>query len=420
VLVVAISLVGAPASAWAQAGWFLIPSFSLTESFDDNIFGSSSNRQSDFISRFTPGLQGGYRSEPFSLLVNSAFDAEVFAKNTDQTDATSGKHAGLSLKYLPTRPLTLSLDVTYLETRSLAVLTQGLAPTPAVAATGTAAAPPGTPPAATPPPGTTPPGTTPATTTTQAQATPTLANTLQRGRQLTTVLSVSPNASYQVTPATTGTAGYSYTHTTQEAGVTNTSHQVRLGASHQFTLLDTGTLDYHFDIFQDSGSASSTTTSNAVTLGWKRQLTPQTLLSLAGGPRFSSGGVSPEVNASLSHEFKVFDELMRALVMYSRSEGFVIGQAGTVNTEVYSGNIAIEPIRSFTINLGGGVTKLTGGTSPDTTTYWVNLGVSYQILKWLAARGSYSYTLQDQRGGNINHNVISLGLDASYPYRVDQ
>jgi hypothetical protein len=419
VLVVAISLVGAPASAWAQAGWFLIPSFQLTESFDDNIFGSSSNRQSDFISRFTPGLQGGYQSEPFTLLVNSSFDAEVFARNTDQTNATSGKHAGMTLRYLPTRPLTLSLDVAYLETRSLAVLTQGLVPTPAAAPTGTAAAPPGTTPPGTTPPATTPPGTTPATTT-QAAPTPTLANTLQRGRQLTTVLSVSPNASYQVTPATTGTSGYSYTHTTQEAGVTNTSHQVRLGASHQFTLLDTGTLDYKFDIFADSGSESSTTTSNAVTLGWKRQLTPQTLLSLAGGPRFSGGGVSPEVNASLSHEFKVFDERMRALVMYSRSEGFVIGQTGTVNSEVYSGSILIEPIRSFQVNVGGGVTKLTGGTSPDTTTYGVNVGVSYQILKWLAARGSYSYTLQDQRGGNIHHNLISLGFDASYPFRIDQ
>src|SRR4029077_13869260 len=100
--------------------------------------------------------------------------------------------------------------------------------------------------------------------------------------------------------------------------------------------------------------------------------------------------------------------------------GFVGGEGGRVKPRGSPRKLRIEPIRSFQVNLGSGVSKLTGGTSPDTTTYWVKLGVSYQILKWLAARGSYSYTLQDQRGGNIHHNVISLGLDASYPYRVDQ
>jgi hypothetical protein len=412
-LVVVIVLVGAPASAWAQAGWFLLPSFQLTESFDDNIFGSSSNRQSDFISRFTPGLQGGYQSEPLTLLISSSFDAEVFAKNPDQNDATSGKHAGMSFRYLPIRPLTLSMDVAYTETRSLTLLTQALAPTPAAAPIGAAA--PGTPPAGSPAPGTPPPVTTPPPTT---QTTPTTANTLQTGRQKTTVLSVSPNVSYQFTPLTSGTSGYTYTHTTEENSVSNTSHQVRLGASHQFTLLDTGTLDYFLDIFGDS--QSSTTTSNAITFGWKRQLTPVTLLSLAGGPRFSSGGVSPEVNASLSHEFKVFGERLRALLMYSRSEGFVIGQTGTVNSEVFSGGLAIEPIRSLQINVGSSVSRLTGGTTSDTTTYGVNVGVSYQIYKWLVARGSYTYSLQDQQGPNIYHNVISLGLDASYPFRIDQ
>jgi hypothetical protein len=411
---VAISLVGAPASAWAQAGWFLIPSFQLTESFDDNIFGTSTNRQSDFISRFTPGLQGGYQSEPFTLLVSSAFDAEVFAKNPDQNDATSGKHAGMTLRYVPDRPWTLSLEVAYTETRSLSVLTQALTPTPAVTPTGTGTAQPGTTPPATTPPGTTP-GTTPATTT---QATPTPANTLQSGRQRNTILGVSPTAAYQVTPLTMGTSTYSYTQASQEGGTSNSAHQVRLGVSHQFTLIDTGNLDYILSIFSDSESSSST--SNAVTLGWTRQLTPQTMASVSGGPRFSGGGVSPEINASLSHEFKAFENRVQASLTYTRSQGFVIGQSGTVNTEVLSGGIMFEPIRSLQVNVRGGVARLTGGTGPDTTTYGTNVGVSYLIYKWLSARAAYSYSLQDQTSGNISHNVISFGFDATYPIRIDQ
>jgi hypothetical protein len=221
-----------------------------------------------------------------------------------------------------------------------------------------------------------------------------------------------------VTPLTMGTSTYSYTQASQEGGTSNSAHQVRLGVSHQFTLIDTGNLDYILSIFSDSESSSST--SNAVTLGWTRQLTPQTMASVSGGPRFSGGGVSPEINASLSHEFKAFENRVQASLTYTRSQGFVIGQSGTVNTEVLSGGIMFEPIRSLQVNVRGGVARLTGGTGPDTTTYGTNVGVSYLIYKWLSARAAYSYSLQDQTGGNISHNVISFGFDATYPIRIDQ
>ena len=97
---------------WAQvsaplgtAAWYLIPSFRLPESFDDNIFGSSSNRQSDFVTRFNPGLQGGYSSDPFTVLLSSGFEADVFAKHTELTDPTTGWNAGANLRYLPFRRL---------------------------------------------------------------------------------------------------------------------------------------------------------------------------------------------------------------------------------------------------------------------------------------------------------------------------
>lgn len=381
-IVFAIVLASGQARAWAQAGWYLTPSLQLSESFDDNIFGSSSNQQSDFISRFSPGLQGGYRSDPVTLLVNGGFDAEVFAKNPQLNDATSGWHTGLNLQYLPTRPLTLGLNVAYTDTRSLTTLSQAL--------------------------------------TAPSLAAPAPATTLEFGRQKTTFLSAAPSLAYQFTPLTSGTSRYTFTQTTQEGGTKNTAHQPQLGLARRFTPLDTGTLNYRLDIFESSGS--STTTSHTPTIGWTRQLTPRTTGSLQAGPRFSSdGSVHPEVSASLTHEFKVADRMGRASLAYAHSEGFVIGQAGTVTTDTGSGSIAFEPLRLLQVSVGPAVTKLSGGTTTrDTTTYGVTAAASYQILRWLAARANYNFFYQDQTGPAIRRNVFTLSLDVTYPVRVDQ
>jgi len=371
----AIVLASGHAPAWAQAGWYLIPSFQLTEVFDDNIFGSTSGQRSDFISRFSPGLQAGYRSQPLTLLASTSFDAEVFANNPQQNDAMRGKHAGMNFKYLQILPLTLGLDVAYTETRSLSTLTPIL--TPDVPA-----------------------------------------NTLEFGRRRTTFLSASPSVAYEFTPLTSGTSGYSYTNTTLEGGTTNTGQQARLGLSHRFTPLDTGTFDYRLNVFEDS--TSSTTTFHALTVGWRRQLTPQTTVSVQAGPRFSGGTVSPDFNALLAHEFKMFDQRARASLGYSRSEGFVIGQAGSVKIESVTGSIGVQPLQLLQMSLGGSFTRLSGGTSSDTTAYGVTAEASYQILRWLTARASYRFGLQDQNTGDIRHNVFSLSLAASYPIRIDQ
>jgi len=378
-IVLAILLAGGYLPAWAQAGWYLTPSFQVSESFDDNIFGSPTNRQSDFVSRFSPGLEAGYRSEPFTLLAGGGFDAEVFARNPELNDATSGWHGGLNLQYLPTRPLTLGLNVGYTETRSLPTLTQSL--------TNLTLANPLNP-----------------------------ANTVQQGRQKSTVFSASPTLAYQFTPLTSGNSSYSYTHSTFEGGATNTVHGAQLSVSHQVTRLDTGTLSYLLGVFESSGAP--TEISNAFTLGWTRQFTPQTTVSLQAGPRFSDGSVDPEIHASLAHQFKLFDQLARASLAYSYTQGFVVGQAGPVNTQSLSGSLGFEPLRSLLVTVGSGVTRFSDGTGVDTTTYGVSAGASYQVLRWLTARATYSFSYQEQSTGNIPRNVVSVALEMAYPMRL--
>jgi hypothetical protein len=51
----------------------------------------------------------------------------------------------------------------------------------------------------------------------------------------------------------------------------------------------------------------------------------------------------------------------------------------------------------------------------------VTAGATYQIFRWLTARANYTYYHQEQNpGGTIPHNIVLIGLDFSYPVRVDQ
>ena len=359
------------------------PSLSLSESFDDNIFATSSGRESDFILRISPGLEGGYRSEPFTLLANGGFESDIFAKNPQLNDPTTGWHAGLTGQYLPIRSLTLSANVSYLETKSLPTLTQGL-------------------------------------TALALQNPLNPANAIQSGRQKTTLLSASPSVAYQITPGTAATSAFAYTYSTFEGGATNTVYTTQLGLSHQVTTLDTATLNYVVSVFESPGV--STQVSNTPTIGWTRQFSPRTTVMLSGGPSFHEGSVSPSVNIQLTHQFKLFDWVARAALGYSYSQGFVIGQSGLQNTQLGSGSIGVEPMRSLQVTLGATASKYesSSGTSPSTTTYGVAITATYQIVRWLSARASYSFSYQVERGGNIPHNVVSIGLDATYPVRVDQ
>ncbi len=366
-----------PALPGVSAGWYLIPSFALTAEFDDNIFATSSNRKSDFISRFSPGLAGGYRSEPFSLLLKGGFDAEVFAEHSELNDATSGWHVGLDAQYLPTRPLTLGLAFSYIETNTTSTLPTAVGLTPAVTAPATV---------------------------------------LEFGRVRATFLTMSPSVVYQFTPVTAGMAAYTYVHDTIQGGVSTTLHTTQLRLGHQFTSLDTGILGFRNTVYENEGFP--TTVDYAPTVGWIRQLTPVTRLTLEGGPLFTSdGSVGPNVGARLEHEFKV----AKVGLGYSRTQGFVLGQPGVVRTETFQGTVSFEPIKSLLVSVGPALTKLHGERTLDTNFYELAASASYPILRWLTARATYRFGYQEQLGaGDIFRNVFNVSLEASYPYRIGQ
>ena len=367
-VVAGIPTVGSAQEVSLSSGWFITPSFSLAEEFDDNVFVSTTDPQSDFITRFTPGVQLGYRSTPFTLLASSSIDAEIFADNTE-LNGVNRKRAALEMKYLPFRLLTTSLNVAYFETET---------PTDLVPTTG-----------------------------------------LQLGRTRATQLSVIPAAIYQITSLDTASASYAYFRDTLEGGLDNYTHRVRLGYSRQLTSLDLGSINYRLHVFASQDNA--TTFTNTPTLAWKRQLTPNTVLTLEAGPRFVSGGpaftddtVEPEAHAGIEHTFKQ----AKVALEYHRTEAVVVGRPGKVELESVTGSVEIEPVRLLKLRFQPGYYRTFDGEDPTATVYGFLLGGLYQIKSWLAARLDYRFAYQKQADDTLPHNIVTLSLDFVYPIRV--
>lgn len=377
-LTLGVALWLCPATAWAQfteltravpTGWVITPSFSIAEEYDDNVFVSNTNKQWDFITRFTPGLELGYRSDPFTLLLSGSIDAEIFARNTELSDPANRKRAGLHFKYLPYRLLTLGLDVSYFETNT---------PSELVPTTG-----------------------------------------LQLGRSRATELNVTPSVGYAISAIDTVTASYSYILDTFEGGTDNTTHRVKLGYARHLTALDTGAINYRLHVFENEGGGPTTIT-NTPTLAWTRQLTPNTLLTLEGGPRFVTDDpfrdnvVEPEAHGRIEHTFR----LAKVALDYIRSEAVVVGRPGKVEVEAVSGLVEVEPVRLLRVRFEPGFYRTFGGADPEARVYGFLLTGLYPITSWLTSRLNYRFAYQDQAGETLPHNIVTLSLDVVYPVRV--
>jgi opacity protein-like surface antigen len=353
---------------WAQAGWYVTPSFSLTEEYDDNLFSAQSGTtKGDFITRYTPGVRAGYQSAPLTVLGSYSIDGEIFAKNTDHNNQLARHLAGLHVEYSPRPPVQLGLNATYTITQTPSELNQD---------TGI---------------------------------------DVQRGNTGRRY-AISPSAYYQFDSLTSGSANYSYTHS-EASGVSTAAHRASLDLSRALSAKDSASAGYGLSYFDVSGVTS---TSHFVTLGYTRSLTEHTVMSLKAGPRFTEGTINYQASANLSHEFK----LAKTALAYSRSETTLIGRGGTVNVDAVTGTVSFEPLRNLVVNVAPSVRWVSRGEgagddiSRTTTVYAIGAGASYLITSWLNAQANYRYSLQQSTGADVSHNIFSINLTAIYPIRV--
>ena len=161
VAVAVLLLLGMPALARAQAGWYLTPTLSLAEEYQSNVFGTSSNEESDFVTRIAPGLIVGYFSDPLQFSLSYSTDGQIFAENSQLNNFGDNQRAGLNVRYAPEGRWTLGLTGSFVRTEDSGDLivprpssdTPAQGPTPPTPTPAPGAPPtPGTPPTSAAPP----------------------------------------------------------------------------------------------------------------------------------------------------------------------------------------------------------------------------------------------------------------------------
>lgn len=356
-----------PTAALAQAGYYVTPSFSFTETYNDNILLTPSNGKGDFISRFTPGILAGYESAPLTLLGGYNFDGEIFAHNTDLNAAMARQNASLDFKYLPTQLLTLALKGDYTET---------LAPRELNVLSGIAG-----------------------------------------GRARANHFLLDPSMAYRFDPLTKGTVGYTFTKDRLSGGVTTDTHVGKIGLDRRITPRDTASLEFTYRQFVFD--MDETARSYAIVPGWTREITPLTSFTLRAGPRFSSGSADPEVLASIRHRLK---EGALSLA-YTRSQATAVGTAGALKTDSVA---LVAKYRLLPLLEVSATPSFSSNTSSgsEAKVYRMKLDATYEMTKWLSLVGSYEYYLQKgilgvrRHDEDISQNVVLFGLVTKFRTRL--
>jgi hypothetical protein len=376
--------------AWSQAGFYMTPSFAVAELYDDNIFRTSSRRKGDFIARFTPGFQGGYQSEPFTLLGNYSFSSEVFAQNPSQTKAEAFQTGGVQIEYQPTRLWTLEFIGQYLDTERPEDIN--------------------------------------------------LTNGIEDGRGRSRSYSFEPSLTYRCNALTTAIARYSFSRNERDKGSSdvgfggttddtqNDTHTAAVELARQLSTRHTAAVSYIFRRFRSSGGSrpqdvgtNEHETSYAMVMEWRHQLAASSTLTLRGGPRFSTGDVEPEVEGSISHQFR----RGQVKFTYGRTQNTAVGLRGIMNTESFIGHIEYQLLQHLFLEATPGFYR-NNGNGFKAKVYRLDLSLVYQINQWLSLRGSYRFGYEDESGGGSGGsgrgdrylNVVMLEVSVTYPFRL--
>jgi len=362
-------------AAPAPTGYYLTPSLSVAEVYDDNVFFTPSPRTKDFYTRISPGLKASYQSAPLTVEGSYTFDSEIYSRHSELTHALARQGGLIQLKATPDQTLTLSVSGAYYQT----------------------------------------------TTPQELNLTTGLATRRVRAERYTT----NPAFTYRFDPLTTSKGDYTYAKDLVAGGITIDSHIVNLVLDHRITPRDTMGPMYTGRQFRFAGFP--TITSHAFTLGWSHEFTPLTTFTLRGGPRLTEGKVDrlPEAFASISHKLK-----SGALSLsYGSTSTTTIGQATAVRTQSITGTATTELLPKLELSAGPAVYWISSDAF-KATAYWTLLQASYQLTKTLALQASYQYSFQrgsfnPQTGptGPINveilHNIFLIRLTVIYPARVD-
>lgn len=376
-------VVAMQAVACTTPGYFVVPSVSVDELYDDNLFFASADKQSDFIIRVSPALEVGYEAETLSWSGRYRFDAEAYARETELNSANVRQFADVAVEYLPTKRLTLSAAADYTKTDTPLDLTII--------------------------PGSSIPGS-------------------LVGRSEAQRTSVNAAAGYRLTAPTTGSLAVTWTREDLAGAGGNDTSALETWFDQRLSEVNTLSYgymyrQYRFDQFGMDGAAGPSRTrtvtqdSNTPWIGLSHQFNARTRVVVRAGPRVEGGSVHPYVLVSLQHQLAKG----KLLLDYKRDETTLLGVPGILELEALYATFSRRFGSRLDIQLTPGYARVHQANS-STDIHSLGLGAVYKINESVFLTASYDFNFQGVKTEpagtlEVSRNVIQVGVRFTYPRR---
>jgi hypothetical protein len=361
----------------------LTPTFTISEEYNDNIFLNNSNKESDFITGFTPGVELTFERMDYRLTALYRFTSELYADHSELDQVLRRQDFFLDGAWRVTPRLTLSLADSFVSSTDTNIVTE---------------------------------------------------EGVSTGRTRALSNTFTPALSYDITSLTSVRVTTSYTHQEFEADELRGSDVYRgdLSFDRRLTPLLTGTIGYTFQYFDIQRQPDSVT--HTVRLGATYRFTPTLTGAVAAGPTLevSEGDseVRPFASLSLTNRFKWGS----VSGQYDHTVGTAGGLGGTTENDVLRGLIQVTGLaRDLSLEFSPRFTSVQGDESRggqdrvDIQTITLSLRAIYRFNQWIAAAGGYNFFQQtsDRQGGtsnfatDVDQNRVFFGIQFGAPIGFD-
>jgi len=149
------------------------------------------------------------------------------------------------------------------------------------------------------------------------------------------------------------------------------------------------------------------------TIGFTRQLTDATSLTMDGGPRFAAGLLRPELTATLARRVAERVDLSLA---YAHSQSIAIGVAGLIEVDSVQAAATWRHPQVWEVRLaGGGFRNVLSGTEVQAFDAEVEISRALGAGLWFVAHGSATFNTRVATGDvpdeqQIRRNVFGVSL----------
>ena len=373
-----LELLGLLATPTQRSPVVVVPSISVSEEYNDNIFLDNTIKQSDFITGFSPALSLIVNQPWWELKAGYSFTAEIYAKESRFNDALSRQYFVGSALFRPTQGLILTLSDSFANDRSTNVTAQ-----------------------------------------------------VSTGRQESWSNTFAPGLTYQMTPRASLSLGASYTvlrFLGQGSGLDSDNYGFLSNVGYAFTPRLSGFIGYNFNYIDLEVGDNSQTHNPA--LGFGYQVTPTLSVTLSGGPAITliAGDtfVTPAGTVAITQLFRWGSIGLQ----YTRGVTPAGGFGGSSDTQSVSATVTVATwLQGLFVSFSPAysTSESVDDRDPnrvDVQAFTLTLAAYYQLARYVSLFGGYTF-LHQRTGGassqqvDVDQNRVRVGLQFGYPFNLD-